>query len=130
MQKACNAKDSAVDTRQGEGGINGLIAKIGRFMSRHVGVLTLVLIFVLIMSSKVYATAPPTDPAEVLWETIRDLIGKWVLRLGGVVLFIGLIMFGLGWKNEDAEGRSRGVQTIIAGAIVMAAGGMVALFFA
>ena len=67
--------------------------------------------------------------AEALWTTLSTLIGKWVLRLGGVVVFVGGVMFALGWKNDDAEQKTRGIQTIIAGAIVMALAGMVDIFF-
>lgn len=70
------------------------------------------------------------DKAETLWKTLSELIGKWVLRLGGVVVFVGGVMFALGWKNDDAEQKTRGIQTIIAGAIVMALAGMVNVFFA
>ena len=70
------------------------------------------------------------DPADSLWNTLRDLIGKWVTRLGMVIMFIGGVMFALGWKQEDASQKSTGINTIIAGAIATALGGMVAIFFA
>ena len=53
----------------------------------------------------------------------------WVTRLGGVVMFVGGIMFGLGWKSDDAEQKSRGVSTIIGGAIVIAIAQIAAKFF-
>lgn len=58
--------------------------------------------------------------AENMWTKIKETIGTWGKRLGGVVLFVGGIMFGLGWKREDADGKSQGVSTMIAGAIVIA----------
>jgi hypothetical protein len=79
--------------------------------------------------SLLYSRAYASDPAEEMWTLVQDLIGTWVTRLGGVVMFVGGIMFGLGWKNDDAEQKSRGIQTMIAGAIVLALGGMVATFF-
>jgi len=84
-----------------------------------------VLFYVSLFYIKTYA-----DPADELWTTVSDLIGTWVLRLGGVVMFVGGVMFGLGWKNDDAEQKSRGVQTMIAGAIVAALAAMVDTFFA
>ena len=87
--------------------------------------LATVLFYMMFVFVKVYAT----DPAEQLWGTIAGFIGTWVFRLGGVVLFVGGIMFGLGWKNDDAEGKSRGISTMIAGAIVMGLAGMVDTFF-
>lgn len=35
----------------------------------------------------------------------------------------------LGWKSDDAEQKSRGISTIIAGAIVIAVAGMTSQFF-
>jgi hypothetical protein len=69
------------------------------------------------------------NPAESLWLFVAELLRVWVLRLGGVIIFIGLVMFGLGWKQEDAERKSTGVTTMIAGMIVAAAGGSIMLFF-
>jgi uncharacterized membrane protein YecN with MAPEG domain len=67
--------------------------------------------------------------ADEMWSTVTALVGTWVTRLGGVVMFVGGVMFGLGWKNDDAEQKSRGLQTLIAGAIVTALAAMVDTFF-
>lgn len=67
--------------------------------------------------------------ADTLWTTITNLIKTWVTRLGGVVMFVGGVMFGLGWKSDDAEQKSRGVSTIIAGAIVIAVAAVTSTFF-
>lgn len=66
---------------------------------------------------------------DALWKTITGLIKTWVTRLGGVVMFVGGIMFGLGWKSDDAEQKSRGVSTIIGGAIVTAIAQITGIFF-
>ena len=68
--------------------------------------------------------------ADTLWTTISDLIKTWVTRLGGVVMFVGGIIFGLGWKSDDSEQKSRGISTIIAGAIVIAVAALTSTFFA
>lgn len=68
--------------------------------------------------------------ADALWTTLSGLIKTWVNRLGAVVLFVGGIMFALGWKSDDAEQKSRGISTIIAGALVMAIANITATFFA
>ncbi len=67
--------------------------------------------------------------ADGLWNTISTLIQTWVTRLGGVVMFVGGVMFGLGWKSDDAEQKSRGVSTLIAGAIVVAVAQIAGQFF-
>lgn|GEM_PF-1152617 len=117
---------------------NALIS-LGVFIDRHAALIfavCLAFLFVFIgVSGTAYAAG--IDPgggggdgaADAMWGAIQELIGTWVTRLGGVVMFVGGVMFGLGWKNDDAEQKSRGMQTIIAGAIVAAIAGMVATFF-
>ena len=84
------------------------------------------MLMVAMTCSSVFASGG-VDP---LWKYVLVRIYKWVTRLGGVVMFIGAIMFGLGWKSDDAEQKSRGVSTIIAGAIVTAAAALTGTFFA
>lgn len=58
--------------------------------------------------------------ADDMWTKIGTVIGTWTERLGVVITFIGGLMFGLGWKREDADGKSQGISTMIAGGIVTA----------
>lgn len=60
--------------------------------------------------------------AEAKWNAVIDFLVPWISRLGGVVILIGAIDFGLAFKNDDAEAKTRGLKTIIAGAIVAAVG--------
>lgn len=60
--------------------------------------------------------------AKAKWEKVIGFIIPWIKRLGGVVILIGAIEFGLAWKNDDAEGKTKGMRTIIAGCIVTAVG--------
>jgi hypothetical protein len=76
------------------------------------------------------AGGAPASGADAMWKTITGLIGTWVTRLGGVVMFVGGIMFGLGWKSDDAEQKSRGISTVISGAIVTALAALIGTFFA
>jgi len=94
------------------------------FMEKYSFLFLLVFFIYLVFSGVVFADA------EDLWNAIAGLIGKWVLRLGGVVIFIGGILFGLGWKNDDAEGKNRGISTMVSGGIVAALAVMVDQFFA
>lgn len=73
--------------------------------------------------------ATSTDAADKMWNEITALVTKWVARLGGAVIFVGGVLFGLGWKSDDAEQKSRGINTIIAGAIVAAMAGLATVFF-
>jgi hypothetical protein len=53
-------------------------------------------------------------------EQIIGLLQTWIPRLGGMVAVVGAIQLGLGFKDEDSNGKTRGMQTMIGGAIVAA----------
>jgi len=89
-------------------------------------VIALILFMVGANMQTVLATGPDAD---TLWDTIANFVGTWVSRLGGVVLFIGGIMFAAGWRSDDAEARSRGVATMISGGMTMALALLVGIFF-
>lgn len=60
--------------------------------------------------------------ADAKWDAVINFILPWITRLGGVVILIGAVEFGLAFKSDDAEGKTRGMRTIIAGCIVTAVG--------
>lgn len=100
-----------------------MVTKVGGFLNRNSMYLTLALACVMCMGSTVFAV-------DALWNTLAGLIETWVTRLGAVIMLVGGVMFGLGWKSDDAEQKSRGISTIIAGAIVMAVAALTSTFFA
>lgn len=97
---------------------------VGLFLNKHLLKIACVMMISIMMCGMAFASA------DVLWNTIANLIQTWVTRLGGVVMFVGGIMFGLGWKSDDAEQKSRGISTLIAGAIVVAVAALTGTFFA
>lgn len=99
--------------------------RVGKFLNRNAATIAICAVCALMIAGQVFATAD----AEDMWNKIADLIKTWVTRLGGVVMFVGGVMFGLGWKNDDADGKTRGVNTIIAGAIVVAVAALTSDFF-
>jgi len=101
-----------------------MLKQISLFFKRNMHVIIFIILLTILFCVTVYA-----DPADQVWNTVRDLVKKWVTRLGGVVMFVGGIMFGLGWKNDDAEQKSRGVGTLISGAIVTALSAGITSFF-
>ena len=101
------------------------IAMFGSFLNKHMVLITLILVVGIMLMGIASAGS-----ADTLWTTVADLIKKWVTRLGGVVMFVGGVMFGLGWKSDDAEQKSRGISTLIAGGIVVAVAALTGQFFA
>jgi len=110
----------AIDNRK-----ESKIAMFGAFLNKHMVLITCILIV-----GVMFMGIASAGNADTLWTTIADLIKKWVTRLGGVVMFVGGIMFGLGWKSDDAEQKSRGISTLIAGGIVVAVAALTGTFFA
>lgn len=54
------------------------------------------------------------------FNTVVDFIVTWVQRIGYVIGFIGAVQFGLAFKNDDADGKQRGLMTLASGFIVVA----------
>ena len=44
----------------------------------------------------------------------------WLTKIGGVIALVGGVMFALGWQREDAEGKSRGLMSLMAGFMLVA----------
>ena len=70
--------------------------RCGDFILRNTGNIFAVMMAAMMIGR--VALAAPDGGAESMWTTLTDLITTWVFRLGGVVVFVGGIMFALGWK--------------------------------
>lgn len=58
--------------------------------------------------------------ADTAYQTVIQFFVKWIRRAGAIVAFIGAIMFALAIKEKDAEGKERGLFTMIAGFVAVA----------
>lgn len=100
--------------------------RVCKFFNRnYITIATLTLVLVAMVGATCFGAT-----ADALWTTLTGIIKTWINRLGAVVVFVGGIIFALGWKSDDAEQKSRGISTIIAGALVMAIANITATFFA
>ena len=66
-----------------------------------------------------YAAPGDQDPDAAFNATITFIAG-WVNKFGFAIAFVGAIMFAMGFRNDDAEGKTRGIRTLVAGFIVAA----------
>lgn len=103
--------------------------KVTEFFKNHRREIAVFMILMLCVAPMT-AFAEEVDQAEVLWQLLMNLIKKWVTRGGAVVVFIGGLQFAGGWKSQDPEQKSRGIETVISGALIMAVAGLTATFFA
>lgn len=102
------------------------VQSVGLFLNKYSKQIAFCMMVCVLLSTTAFATA---GTAEILWGKVANLIETWVTRLGGVVMFIGAVMFGLGWQSNDASQKTIGAQTFVGGAIVTAAAALVSTFF-
>ncbi len=87
--------------------------------------------FIATTCSAVLVTLTPTMAFAASTDTIDVFvaeIGKWLVKIGVVIAMVGGIMFALAWQREDAEGKSRGLLTLMAGFMIAAIGASPAAF--
>ncbi len=58
--------------------------------------------------------------AEAKWNGVIQFIVPWIEKLGGALALWGGVDVGLGFKNDDAEGKTKGWRLLISGFIVIA----------
>lgn len=72
----------------------------------------------------VVASAEEVD-AQGMVNGIMEVLGPGVIGLGSLIAVVGGIQTGVGFKDDNADGKTRGFQTLIGGAIVAAVGGLI-----
>lgn len=95
---------------------NNLVVRIKNAGMKLINSLNIVLCSVIMGTTSVYAAGSNTSSIDGFITFICD----WLLKIGGVVALIGAVMFALGWQRDDAEGKSRGLMTMMAGFMVVA----------
>lgn len=97
---------------------------LGKLMTKKAGKV-LVTLPLALSACTVTACAAEGGGAEDTIQTIIDLLTTWIPRLGGLLVVVGGIQLGIGFKDDDATGKTRGMQCMIGGAIVAAIGAAV-----
>lgn len=102
---------------------NRIVGKIARFCvtGLTVGVISTTPVFADGKQSGVNANTDSID-------SFINFVCSWLKKIGGVVMLVGGVMFALGWQREDAEGKSRGLMTLLAGGMIVAIGSAKGLF--
>lgn len=72
------------------------------------------------MSTSMTVFATGADTSSI--DKFVDFACEWLKKIGAVVMLVGGVMFALGWQREDAEGKTRGLQTLMAGGMIVALG--------
>ncbi len=83
----------------------------------------LVFVVMSLMSVAAFASGASTgtvaDP-NTSFDTIIKFVAGWISKLGLVVGFIGAVQLGFAFKNDDADGKTKGLRTLISGFVVFA----------
>ncbi|MDR0930338.1 MAG: hypothetical protein LBM38_01125 [Clostridiales bacterium] len=58
-------------------------------------------------------------------DSVLSLLYKGIQYIGVIFVVFGAVQAGLGFKNDDAEGKAKGMRSVIAGAIVWGIGALV-----
>ena len=69
----------------------------------------------ILLTSRVYADSNTGSIDSFIYFAC-----DWLTKIGGVIALVGGVMFALGWLREDAEGKSRGLMTLMAGFMLVA----------
>lgn len=101
--------------------VNKLSAKR---MKKVLTVLPIMLIALSLVTVPAFAEGTGTD-ADSFINEIVTLLQTWIPRLGGMIVVVGGIQLGIGFKDDNADGKTRGMQCMIGGAIVAAIGALV-----
>lgn len=103
--------------------ITGIQRKAQRLLEKYSLPIAFVLLMLVMTNGTVFAAS-----ADVMWTTVIQEVVKWVQRLGGLLCFYGGIMLGIGQRSDDAERKTQGVNSLIAGGIVVAICGISGTF--
>lgn len=101
--------------------VNKLSAKR---MKKLLTILPIMLIALSLVTIPAFAESGATS-ADSFIDTVVELLKKWIPRLGGMIVVVGGIQFGIGFKDDNADGKTRGMQCMVGGAIVAAIGALV-----
>lgn len=97
----------------------------GRAMNTKLGRAALVVPAAVSMCTlNVHAAGDGAD-AQGMIDAIMGILGPGVIGLGSLVAVVGGIQTGVGFKDDNADGKTRGFQTLIGGAIIAAVGAIV-----
>jgi hypothetical protein len=80
----------------------------------------------LFMASSLKVSAEGPDANAVIQE-ILGLLQEWIPVMGGLVVIVGAIQLGVSFKDDNADGKTRGIQTMIGGAIITAIAALITL---
>ncbi len=128
MNRFTKAIDN-VQTKAAEIGARATLTatnSVGRLMTTRAGkVMLAVPMAMSACTVNAYAAGNSGSTAQGMIDGIMGILGPGVIGLGSLVAIVGGIQTGVGFKDDNADGKTRGFQTLIGGAIIAAVGALV-----
>ena len=115
-----------VQNKVNEVGAKAMLAAVnarGKAMNTRLGRAALV-VPMAVSACTITASAEGAD-AQGMIDAIMGVLGPGVIALGSLVAVVGGIQTGVGFKDDNADGKTRGFQTLIGGAIIAAVGAII-----
>ena len=115
-----------VQNKVNEVGAKAMLAAVnatGKAMTTRLGRAALV-VPMAVSACTITASAEGAD-AQGMIDAIMGVLGPGVIALGSLVAVVGGIQTGVGFKDDNADGKTRGFQTLIGGAIIAAVGAII-----
>lgn len=76
-----------------------------------------IFIFLAVVGAFIFINAAPAADTSKLDDVIKWILA-WVARVGIVIAIFGGIQLALGFKNDDADAKIRGLKTAVSGFMV------------
>ena len=84
------------------------------------GKILVVLMFTLMAGMQVFGLSISSGTTEGDFKDIIKFIARWTTYLGAAIAFFGAVQLAFGFRSDDAEGKNKGMRSMIAGFIVIA----------
>ena len=70
-------------------------------------------------ATPVFAGGLDTDAGVAQFDAVVSFLATWIGRIGGLVMFLGIIQFALAVYNQSPEGKINGFLVLVAGAMLL-----------
>ena len=97
-----------------------------KMIKRNAARIATVFVATMMVVPSVLAASLTADTANFM--AIMKFIATWTTYLGAGIAFFGAIQLAFGFRSDDAEGKNKGLRSMIAGIIVIAIGAAVQVF--
>lgn len=99
--------------------MKNLKSKFSAKFYKNVAIKTACIALVLMVAAtSAYASGSSAPAGMSTFDGVIDVVSTWLGRIGLVVAFFGAVQLALGFKNDDADGKVRGMKTLASGFLV------------